>query len=491
MRATLRRCMLAALVCAGCLSAPAHAALPQLSGSIDLADQRPNVVVDGAATSDGSAQVVADAGDVNGDGLEDAITTAPFADPNGRRDAGSVFVVFGRADGASIDLRTAGSGFRIDGAATLDHLGSSAAGAGDVNGDGLADVVVGAKDADYRRSTSGSAYVIFGRRSTAAVDTANMGADGFRIDGAAANDRLGTWVAGGRDLNGDGRSDVLAGAPQADRNGRVNSGTVYAIFGKATSDGIDAAALGTAGYPIDGATAGDQLQTVAFTSDLTGDGRPDTLVGAPLAGGGAGAAYLVAGRTDNTPVDVTSAWYTINGAAALDAAGTALAQGRDFDGDGWSDLLVGAPGTDNNGRTDSGSAYVLFGARSGGVVNLATPGAAWRIDGQAAGDATGTAVDGGGDLNADGRADLAVGSPLNDSRGRSNNGSVRVLYGGGFGGVVDLADTGAPGFRADGSGNTDQAGNSVAFTPDANADGWPDLLAGAWRSDHLRRGDSG
>src|SRR3954468_22029092 len=154
MRVTLRRSMLAALVSAGCLVAPAQAALPQLSGSIDLASRAPNVVVDGAGTSDGSGQVVADAGDVNGDGVEDAITTAPFADPNGRRDAGTAYVVFGRADGASIDLRTAGSGFRIDGAVTLDHLASSAAGAGDVNGDGLADVVVGAKDADNRRSTS-------------------------------------------------------------------------------------------------------------------------------------------------------------------------------------------------------------------------------------------------------------------------------------------------------------------------------------------------
>src|SRR3954469_1604969 len=98
MRATLRLCMLAGLLAA---AAPAQAALPQLSGSIDLASRAPNVVVDGAGTSDGSGQVVADAGDVNGDGVEDAITTAPFADPGGRRDAGSAFVVFGRADGAS------------------------------------------------------------------------------------------------------------------------------------------------------------------------------------------------------------------------------------------------------------------------------------------------------------------------------------------------------------------------------------------------------
>jgi Ca2+-binding RTX toxin-like protein len=502
-KATLPRIRLtltAALLCAGCVAVPADAALPQASGSVDLASQRPNVVVDGGATSDGSGQVVADVGDVNGDGLEDAVTTAPTADPNRRKDAGSVFVVFGRNDGASIDLASipAGGGFRIDGAAALDHLGWAAAGAGDVNGDGLSDIVVGAKDADNLRSTSGSAYVIFGRRSTSAVDTAALGSSGFRIDGAAANDRLGSWVAGGRDLNGDGHADVLVGAPQADRNGRVNSGTVYAIFGKGNTANVDAATLGSGGYAIDGAAAGDQLQNAAMTSDLTGDGRPDTLVGAPLADGAgrvdAGAAYLVPGRADNSSVDLSaagSAAYVVRGAAAGDAAGSAVAQGGDLDGDGTPDLLVGAPGADNNGRLDSGSAYVLLGARSGGTVDLAALGAAWRIDGQAAGDAAGTAVDGGGDLNADGHADLAVGSPYNDSRGRSNNGSVRVLYGGGFSGVVDLATTGVPGFRADGSASTDNAGISVASTRDANADGWSDLLIGAWRSDHLRRGDSG
>src|SRR4051812_48694528 len=143
MRATLRLCMLAGLLSA---AAPAHAALPQLSGSIAPATRAPNVVVDGGATPDGSAQVVADAGDVNGDGIEDAITAAPFADPNGRRDAGTVYVVFGRVDGASIDLRTAGSGFRIDGAVTLDHLGSAAAGAGDGKRRGRTERVGGAQD---------------------------------------------------------------------------------------------------------------------------------------------------------------------------------------------------------------------------------------------------------------------------------------------------------------------------------------------------------
>src|SRR4051812_6965544 len=243
---------LAATAAMAVACAPAHAALPQLSGSLDLATPAPNAVVDGAALSDGAAQVVADAGDVNGDGLEDAVVGAPYVNPNGRRDAGTAYVVFGRSDGQSIDLAKLGTGgFRIDGARQLDHLGWSAAGAGDVNGDGLADVVVGARDADNNgRSTSGSAYVIFGRRSTAAVDTRNLGSNGFEIDGPTGS-QLGTSVAGGRDANGDGRPDVIVGAPRADRNSRTNSGSAFVVFGTGSTATVDADALGSSGYEID------------------------------------------------------------------------------------------------------------------------------------------------------------------------------------------------------------------------------------------------
>src|SRR3954468_18064309 len=376
--------LFAVLACALGAAMPARAALPQLSGAVDLANAKPNSVVDGTKLSDGSAQVVADVGDVNGDGLADAVTTAPYADPSGRRDAGSAYVVFGRGDNASIDLGSLGSGgFRIDGVSTTEHLGWSAAGAGDVNGDGLADIVIGSKDADYRgRANSGSAYVIFGRRSTATADPASLGGNGFRIDGGAAGDALGTWVAGGRDVNGDGRPDVLVGAPLTDHNGRANSGTVYAIFGTGSTAGVDVNAPGGAGFAIDGGAAGDRLgSTAAFTDDLTGDGLADVLVGAPAADVSgridAGAAYLVAGRSGTTTVDLASAGaatYTVTGAAAGDAAGSAVEQGGDFAGASSADVLVGAPGADNNGRSGSGSAYVLFGARSGGSTDLAVSG---------------------------------------------------------------------------------------------------------------------
>ena len=485
----------------GGFAVPAHAALPQLGGTVDLAASRPNATADGERSSDLAGTAVSSVGDVNGDGLADVVVGAPQADPYGRSSAGSAFVVFGRTDGASVDLGKigAGAGFRIDGAVTSDRLGTALSRAGDMNGDGLADLIVGAREADNRgRSGSGSAYVIFGKASTSAVDVANLGSQGFRIDGATAGERAATVVSGGRDVSGDGVPDVMLGSPLADRNLRTNSGTVFVVFGKASSGDVDTAALGSGGYAIDGAAAGDQLSTVAATRDLNGDGRGEVFAGARFADASgradAGAAYIVRGKGDGTAVDLAqpaAAAQTFQGATAGDNAGATLAQGGDLDGDGRDDLLLGATGTDYNGRSGAGSSYVLLAPEAGGSNDLAAPSSAWRIDGAAAGDASGTAFDATGDVNSDGRTDLVVGAPFSDRPSRGDAGSARVLFGGGFSGTVDLATSGAAGFNAFGSGSIDQSASGVAFIGDANGDGRGDLAVGAPRADRIGRGDNG
>jgi Ca2+-binding RTX toxin-like protein len=492
---------LVAALAAAWLAAPADAALPQQAGTVDLGNARPNASADGDRSSDQAATAVSGAGDVNGDGLADVIVGAPLANPNGRTDAGSAFVVFGRADGASIDLSriASGAGFRIDGAVRNDRLGSAVSRAGDMNGDGLADLIVGAREADNRgRSASGSAYVIFGKASAGAVDVGSLGSQGFRIDGATTGERAATSVAGGRDVNGDGRPDVMLGSPLADPGGRTNSGTVYVVFGKAGTGDVDTAALAGAGYAIDGAAAGDQLSAVAAIRDVDGDGRADVFTGARYADApgrtDAGAAHVTAGKGDDGTVDLAApaaATYVAHGAAAWDYAGTTLGQGGDLNGDGRSDLLLGAPGADPAARSGAGSAYLLFAPEAGGTHDLAALDSTWRIDGAAAGDAAGTAIDAGGDLNSDGRADLVVGAPLGDPAARSSAGVAHVLYGGGFGGTVDLAATAAPGFRAIGGRAGDQSGTASAFAGDVNGDGRGDLVVGAPRADRLGRGDNG
>src|SRR4051794_9136736 len=495
--------VLACLLAAAAFAPAAHAALPQQGGAVDLASASPNSVLDGPGGGDRAGTVVAAAGDVNGDGLEDTLVTAPYADPLGRRDAGSAFVVFGSpSTDFGLDLGGLGArGFRIEGAASSDHFGWSAAPAGDVNGDGLADIVIGARDSRSRgRSGAGSAFVIFGRASTSSIDSLNLGSAGYRIDGAVSGDHAGNSVSGVGDLNGDGRDEIVVASPYADNNGRINSGSVYVVWGQGSGTGIDLAALGAGGYRIDGSAANDLLANVAGTPDLTGDGRPDIFVGAPYADAAgradSGAVYLVPGRPSGSNVDLASpgsARYAASGASPGDMLGTPVVSARDLNGDGRPDLLAGATGTDYNGRASSGSAYVLLDARDGGSRDLASAGSdsAWRFDGAAAGDAVGGTVAGNADVNSDDRPDLVIGDPRLDANGRTDSGTAYVFYGGSIPTGADLAAPIPDGFHADGGAPFDNAGTWVDGTADLNGDDRGDLVVGAARTDHLGRGDGG
>jgi hypothetical protein len=183
-----------------------------------------------------------------------------------------------------------GIGFRLDGAATNDKSGHSVASAGDVNGDGFADLIIGAPGADPYNS--GTSYVMFGKASgfTAKIDLSSLnGSNGFRLDGVSAGDFSGQSVAGAGDVNGDGFADVIVGAATAGVN---YSGASYVVFGKATgfAASIDLSTLdGSNGFRLDGVAAYDQIgRSVATAGDVNGDGFGDLIVGA---GAGAGAKY--------------------------------------------------------------------------------------------------------------------------------------------------------------------------------------------------------
>jgi hypothetical protein len=327
----------------------------------------------------------------------------------------------------TIDLLTEAN-IRVHGAAAKDLAGLAVAGAGDANGDGRSDVLVGARLADNNdRTDSGSAYLVFGQASPTLLDLASLGGAGYRIDGAGANHSAGLAVAGAGDVNGDGRADVLVGAPGADNNNRTFSGSAYLVFGKTDTTRIDLANIGGAGYRIDGAAAGDLAGIgVAGAGDVNGDGRADVVVGAFTADNNnrtfSGSAYLVFGKADTAAIDLASlggAGYRIDGAAADDFAGRSVAGAGDVNGDGRADVLVGAAEADNNDRADSGSAYLVFGKTDTAAVDLANIGSAgYRIDGATAGSRAGV-VAGAGDVNGDGRADVLVGALFarNNNRG--------------------------------------------------------------------------
>ena len=186
--------------------------------------------IDGAAASDQAGSSVAAAGDPNNDGIDDVIVGAPAADDAGTN-SGSAYVVYGQstADPTDFALSALGTrGFRIDGQAVVDSAGTSVAAAGDPNDDGIDDVIVSARLADNTGSDSGSAYVVYGQSAADPTDVglAALAARGFRIDGQAGGDNLGSGrasVAIAGDPNNDGIDDVIVGSQFADNSGG-NSG---------------------------------------------------------------------------------------------------------------------------------------------------------------------------------------------------------------------------------------------------------------------------
>ena len=239
--------------------------------------------------------------------------------------------------------------------------------AGDVNGDGRPDVLVGAFFADRnQRQSSGSAYVVFGATTTTSVDLATLGDRGFRIDGAAPRDFAAEAIAPAGDLNGDGKGDVLVGATFADGNARDASGSAYVVYGKSTGATVDLAALPGQGFRIDGAAPGDGAGAAVAAADVNADGRAEVLVGAPFADNngrrGSGSVYVVFDLGSSTHFDLAAQGAQsprIDGAAELDLAGGAVAAVGDANGDGRADAVLGAVGSDGAGRSDAGAAYVV------------------------------------------------------------------------------------------------------------------------------------
>jgi FG-GAP repeat len=464
--------------------------LPQQLGAVALASQA-NIELRGAAAGDETGNAVASAGDVSRDGRADVLVGAPGADANARAGSGSVYVVFGREAPGAIELASLRQGgFRIDGAAAGERAGTAVAGVGDVNGDGRGDVLVGASGADANgRPNSGSAYVVFGANDTATVDLAALGSRGFRIDGATGGERAGLSVAAAGDVNGDGRPDVLVGAPFADHNLRRGSGSAYVVFGKPTTETVDLAALGAQGFRIDGAAAQDfTAEAIAPAGDVSGDGLADVLVGSTFADRNgrvnSGTVHVVFGKRTTETVDLASSGegalgFRIDGAAPGDGAGSAVAAGN-LDADGRPELVVGAMFADPAGRQGAGTAYVFFDPEAGRNVDLAAVGEQrGRIDGAAPLDLAGATVALPGDLTSDRAGDVLVGAIGADPGGRTDAGSAYLVGRGGRPAIVDLSASTNGGFRMDGSAPRDAAATSLARAGDVNGDGRPDIVVGA------------
>ncbi len=376
------------------------------------------------------------------------------------------------------------SGFVIDGTLAIDRAGSSVRPAGDTNGDGLSDVIVGVPLFDAASPNSGAAFVVFGKADGDAVALDDLGDGGIAIEGAIAADQAGRIVDGAADVDEDGVPDVVVGVPFADPNGG-SSGQTVVVFGTAETDPVDLGALGAAGFAINGATPTEQSGfSVALVGDVNGDDAADVLIGANLAdanGEESGRGYLVFGKADTTAVELASlgaGGFALDGAQPGDQAGTVVAAAGDVDGDGLADLLIGAPMAQPAGAA-SGAAYVVFGKADSDLVDLGSLGTGgFALNGGAASDLAGSAVAAAGDVNGDDLGDIVVtadGAPAGAGTGR-----IYVVFGKdadtddvelsalGAGGFELLAETPAGG----------ESGLAVASAGDLNGDDLDDLIIG-------------
>ncbi len=305
---------------------------------------------------------VGNAGDVNGDGVSDLII--------GR--TGGAAIVYGHdALSGSFDLAT------LDGtngfiASNAPFAGSSVSGAGDVNGDGYDDVIIGTNVS----GTAGNAYVVFG----GAGGVANVlldeldGNNGFRLTVADPLNgvQLGATVSGAGDVNGDGFDDLIVGAAYSDTHDDAEAGISYVIFGKAGGfdpvvnvDELD----GTNGFRIDGAEAGDRLGiAVSRAGDVNGDGYDDLLVATELGGNTfpssptTGQTYVLFGNGSGFAPTIDLASLTAEQGVRLDGGFSisSVSAAGDVNGDGFDDIMIGAPNI-GFGDNASGVSYVIFG----------------------------------------------------------------------------------------------------------------------------------
>ncbi|MDO9338776.1 MAG: hypothetical protein Q7T61_20480 [Caulobacter sp.] len=450
--------------------------------------------IDGVAADDRSSWTVASAGDVNDDGYIDLIIGAPYTDWNGAA-SGSAYIVFGKGTGFTASLSLAdldgANGFRIDGAVSNEVIGHTISPAGDINKDGFDDVIVGGIWASPNgNAIAGVSYVVFGGSAFTATLAASSldGGNGFRIPGIAPNDRTGSVVSGAGDINGDGYADFAIGGYGVDSNGDY-AGASYVVFGKAngfTAD-FDLAGLdGANGFRIDGAAPGHRNgRPIASAGDINGDGYDDLVVVSSNAspnGINSGAAYVVFGKSSGFGASLSVAnldgsnGFRLPGQVQNEGLGTAVSSAGDVNGDGYDDLIIGAPGL-SNGR---GGAYVIFGKATGFTADFdqsTLDGAnGFRIDGAGAYQAAGTAVSS-GDVNGDGYSDLIIGSYRTDVHG-SLTGSTYVIYGkaSGFAATLALSSLdGVNGFRIDGVAGGDLSSRWLS-AGDMNGDGVDDIM---------------
>jgi len=393
-------------------------------------------------------------------------------------------------------------GATFKGIADDDQAGRSVSGAGDVNGDGLADVLIGAWGANAAGSDRGETYLVYGKGGgsplSGAVNLADVGGTvaGATFNGAADSDQSGYSVSGAGDVNGDGQADLLIAGLGMSQGyliyGQPDAGALP-LSGSLELHNVGAEVAGVIFHGIHGELA------VSGAGDVNGDGIDDILIGSGRVNSNRGQNYLVYGQPDSSPLsssinlaDVGDAvaGATFNGKVDNGFAGLSVSGAGDVNGDGLDDLLIGAKYANGHGET-----YLIYGQPDSsplsGSLDLADVGDTLEgatFNGALSGDHAGSGVSGAGDVNNDGQDDIVIGA-WHAPGGWPNRGESYLVYGqpdsSPLSGSLDLADVGSTlaGAAFEGVEDFGRSGRAISGAGDINDDGVADFLIGAFTAD--------
>lgn len=364
----------------------------------------------GENSGDLAGLAVAGVGDVNGDGFGDLLVGAPGNDLAGNN-AGAVYLVFGSP---TLTSSTLGLFPIMIGEVAGDEAGRFLAPAGDVNGDTFQDMLVGVPGQDSAGLNAGTIYLILGSPT---IGNASLGSK-IKYTGQAAEDAAGGAIDGVGDINGDGYMDFAVGAPGNDE-GALQAGAAYLVLGSATPAGGSLTShikyTRWAGATLVG-------QEVSGAGDFNGDGYADMMISGT---GGTPGIALVLGSATPTGGSLTGAVFYAGAHGSISSdAHKYLASAGDINGDGYGDVLIGFSADGDNGAS-AGALYIAYGTpnpQNTALSNLP------KLRGVAASDFLGVTVNGNGDVNGDGLADIIVGTLGNDEGG-NNAGGAYVIFG--------------------------------------------------------------